>query len=211
MIVSLKFSLAMFFGFVVLGWLSLAIAREHPKLRNPLAFCVAFGAAYSASFALDLFFGAIAHVYSFSPLEMPVFTWAVIGLGLHLLSRLVAISARAIRVPYLLIGALAVLAGVIGPHRHSVYTGLALLVIGVFAPLCSPYTGMVGTPHLREVMRGSIIMLLTLGVGIGIAFFVAQVVKMWYPKQASIVFLLVSGWWLWTGRKFARARDQRRS
>jgi len=57
-------------------------------------------------------------------------------------------------------------------------------------------------------MRSFIVMLLTLASGVGIAFLLARLVAHWFPKQFGIVFVLVSLWWLWTGWKYASARDR---
>lgn len=99
--------------------------------RNPIAFCLALGAAYSASSALDMFFGALLKVYPFSPLSVPIFTWGGMAIALHVAARMVAVSVNWTRNPYLLLGGLATIAGVFGTHRYSLLVGFPLLLIGL--------------------------------------------------------------------------------
>ena len=116
-------------GLSIIGLLEW-VCRHHPRWRNLLAFCVALGAAYTASFALDLFVGSVLGFYSFKPYVPPVFTWTGISLGLHFLAQRAAVSNRPVGVPYFLTGGLATLMGLVGPHKHNVFVGLPLLVIG---------------------------------------------------------------------------------
>jgi hypothetical protein len=59
-------------------------------------------------------------------------------------------------------------------------------------------------------MRFFITLLLTLAVGIGIAFGLAKLIGIWFPKQAPIVFWLIAAWWLWTAWKYSKALNEGR-
>jgi len=143
--------------------MSLASETESVKTgyRNPVAFCLALGAAYSASFALDMFFGALLGVYTFSPLSVPIFTWGVMAIALHFVARMVAVSVNWTRNPYLLLGALAAIAGVFGTHRHSLLVGVPLLLIGLAgrapskpAPSACPACPKCGSANVLPILYG---------------------------------------------------------
>jgi membrane protein implicated in regulation of membrane protease activity len=57
-------------------------------------------------------------------------------------------------------------------------------------------------------MRLIITYLLTLGLGLGIAFGVAWMVGLAWPRARVPVFLIVALWWLWVGWRYAQARDR---
>ena len=114
--------------FAVLTW----IQQNHPRWRNFSAFVVAAGAAYAASFTLDLFIGASIGFYPFSPFTIPVFTWSGITVALHCLARYASVSPRWIQLPYLGFGGIAAMAGILGPHRFNIAVGTPLILFALF-------------------------------------------------------------------------------
>ena len=128
-----KFAIVIGLAFALLAWITDGVRRNFPKLRNTLAFCLALGSAYSLSFALDLFVGAVAKIYSFSPFTFPVFTWTAIAIAVYYLSQIAATSKWALRLPYLLLGAFVTVVGVMAGHPRHFYVGIPLLVMGVVA------------------------------------------------------------------------------
>lgn len=60
-------------------------------------------------------------------------------------------------------------------------------------------------------MRSSIIICLVLVVGIGIAFLISQLVKIWFPRLAVAVFLIMSACWIYAGWRGAEEFYRRRS
>jgi hypothetical protein len=138
-----KFAVAMGLAFALLAWITDRVRRNLPKLRNTLAFCLASGSAYSLSFALDLFVGAVAKIYPFSPLTVPVFTWTGIAIALYYLSQIAAISKWSVRLPYLLLGAFVAVVGFMASHPQHFYVAIPLLAIGLVA---SPKPISVATP-----------------------------------------------------------------
>jgi hypothetical protein len=119
--------------FAVLSW----IRQHHPRWRNFSAFVVAAGAAYAASFALDLFVGACLGFYPFRPFTFPVFTWSGITIALHSLARYASVSTRWIQVPYLGVGGIAAMAGILGPHRYNIVVGTPLILFALFPAFLS--------------------------------------------------------------------------
>jgi len=119
--------------FAVLGW----IKQNHPRWRDVSAFVVATGAAYAASFALDLFIGAYVGFYPFSPFTLPVFAWSGIAIALHRLAQFASVSPRWIQLPYLGIGGIAVMAGLMGPHKFNIAVGTPLVLFALFSALLS--------------------------------------------------------------------------
>jgi hypothetical protein len=117
----LEFAGLVFIGatvlFAVLGW----IKDRHPGWRNVAAIVVAAGAAYSASFALDMCIGA--------------FTWSGIAIILHLFARSVSARRVWIGTPYLFFGALAVTPGLVGPHKLDIAVGVPLILFGILSIL----------------------------------------------------------------------------
>lgn len=118
-------------GGLILFGLVKWVEREHPNWRNPVAFILALGAAYAASFALNMFVGALAGVYSFSPLTLPVFTWAVIAFILFVLSRHLRPQNRWICAAFYLIGGIAVFAGLLSPARYNILVGIPLMLFAL--------------------------------------------------------------------------------
>ena len=59
-------------------------------------------------------------------------------------------------------------------------------------------------------MRLVIIYLLTLLLGAGLAFFASWLVGLLWPQGRLPVFVIVGLWWIWTGWKYAKARDEGR-
>jgi hypothetical protein len=57
-------------------------------------------------------------------------------------------------------------------------------------------------------MRLIFIFLFTMLLGVGIAAAVAALVGLFLRTGKVPVFLLVAVWWLWTGWKYAKARDE---
>jgi len=143
-----------FVGGLVLFGLVNWVEREHPNWRNPVAFILALGAAYAASFALDMFVGALAGVYSFSPLTLPVFTWTVIAFILFVLSRHLRPQNRWICAAFCLIGGIACFAGLLGPDRYSMLVGIPLMFFGLVyragSPLREPGNARVSTLTREE-------------------------------------------------------------
>lgn len=57
-------------------------------------------------------------------------------------------------------------------------------------------------------MRLLINYVLTLSMGVGIACGIAWLVGLAWPAAKIPVFLIISVWWLWTGWRYAQARDR---
>ena len=138
MLLLLEVGAIIFVGGMVLFAFVKWVELKHSKWRNPVAFFLALGAAYAASFALDMFVGALAGVYSFSPLTLPVFTWAVIAYSLFILSRHLRPQNRWICAAFYLIGGIAVFAGLLGPARYSILVGIPLMLFGLVYHAASP-------------------------------------------------------------------------
>lgn len=47
-------------------------------------------------------------------------------------------------------------------------------------------------------------------LGLAFAYFVAFLVGLKWPNAKAAVFLIISLWWLWTGWRYAKARDRGR-
>ncbi len=122
-------------------------------------------AAYTASFALDMIVGALAGVYSFSPLTLPVFTWAVIAFTLFVLSRHVRPQNCWICAAFYLIGGIAVFAGLLGPARYGILVGIPLMLFALVLASASPLRnkganarslgGVATTPELPDELNDS--------------------------------------------------------
>lgn len=120
--------------FALLGW----VRNKRPSWRNVTGFLVALGAAYAASFALDLFFGGLVGFYPFGPLTLPLFTWLGITIVLHALAQFVSVSKRFVTLPYFIVGGIATMTGIVGSHRYSVLVGTPLIL---FALVCLGLAG----------------------------------------------------------------------
>ncbi len=131
MLALLQFAVFTLAVFGSLGLLLMWIRRRHPRWRSPVAFVVALGAAYAASFSLDMFVGSLVEVYAFKPYVSAVFVWMGYAIGLHLLAAMVAVSTKPVWVPYILTGTLAAVVGSLGPHRYNILVGLPLVGIGL--------------------------------------------------------------------------------
>ncbi len=57
-------------------------------------------------------------------------------------------------------------------------------------------------------MRFFFTLLVTLLVGISLAGIVAWVIRIWFPRAAIVVFVIVSVYWLYLGWRYASERDQ---
>jgi len=57
-------------------------------------------------------------------------------------------------------------------------------------------------------MRFFITYLLTLLMGLAIAFGIGFVVRLWFPTAGLVLFVLIALWWLWVGTKYAIWRDR---
>jgi hypothetical protein len=124
------------------------IVRKHPRWRGPSAFVVAFGAAYAASLALDVFIGAFVGFYPFTPFTPPVWTWSGIAIALHSLARFASGGpSRWIQLPYLGIGGFAAMTGFLGPHKHSIAVGAPLILFA----LCSAFFSERATAQNKNV------------------------------------------------------------
>ena len=132
MIALLEFAAIVLFGasilFGTLSW----IKEKRPRWRDVSAFVVATAAAYSASFVLDMFTGACVGVYSFSPFALPVFAWSGIAIVLYLFARYVSVRRVWIGVPYLAFGGLAIIGGLLSPHKYDIGVGLPLILFAIF-------------------------------------------------------------------------------
>ncbi len=53
-----------------------------------------------------------------------------------------------------------------------------------------------------------LVTVLTLAVGVGAAFLVSLVVRIWFPSLAIPVFLILSLLWLRLGWRYAKMRDR---
>lgn len=107
------------------------IKRQHVRWSGLATLVLASGAAYAGSFALDMIVGACIGFYKFSPLTLPIFTWTGIAIALHSYATSLNAHRGWIVTPYLVLGGLAFVMGMIGPHRYSVLVGLPLILIGV--------------------------------------------------------------------------------
>lgn len=131
-----------FVAIVIAGGITLSAAlswmkQKHPRWRDCAAFVVAGGAAYAASFALDMFIGAYVRVYSFSPFTIPVFTWSGIAVALHRFARSASVTRRWMILPYLAIGGIAMMTGFLGPHKYNIAVGAPLVLFALFSFLSS--------------------------------------------------------------------------
>ena len=130
MLVFLEFLIAIILGVVFVAVVVAWVKQKHARWRNLAAFTLAAGAAYSASFALDIFIGAVLKVYPLSPFALPVFTWTAIALVLHHFARTISIRPLWVAVPYFGFGAVAVIAGIVGPHEYDIAVGGPLILLG---------------------------------------------------------------------------------
>jgi hypothetical protein len=101
-------------------------------MKKIIAFIIAGVSAYSFSFAVDLLLGGLLGVYP-STAFLPVVTWSIIATITALIALRLAPRGRFLVVPFVLLGLLAMLGGVV-EHRYSLFVGLILLgqAIGVW-------------------------------------------------------------------------------
>jgi hypothetical protein len=131
----LEFAAIVFVGVFTLSGVLRWTKQAHPRWRDFVAFMFAAGAAYSASFAFDMGIGAFVGYYSFSPFTLPVFTWSGIAIALHCFARSASVHRRWIALPYLGFGGLAVITGLLGPHKFNMAVGTPLIVFAIFSLL----------------------------------------------------------------------------
>src|ERR1035437_2377721 len=98
------------------------------SVRGVLSFVFGAVAAYSLSFGLDLLVASATGYYSTRPYGAGLL-WASMGALFHVVARRISTSKYPVVIPYSLFGGLAVLSGVIGPHRFNVLVGLPLIVV----------------------------------------------------------------------------------
>jgi hypothetical protein len=134
----LEFVAIIFVAWLILSGLVTWVERKHPNWRNPVAFVLALGAAYAASFALDLIAGSLVGVYPFRPVIGPAFTWIGIACGLFIMSRSLRPQNRWICAAFYLIGGFACFVGLLGPHRYDILVGVPLMAFGLVCPAASP-------------------------------------------------------------------------
>jgi membrane protein implicated in regulation of membrane protease activity len=60
------------------------------------------------------------------------------------------------------------------------------------------------------MVRIVVLFVLMFLLGIAGAFFASWLVGLIWPRARLTVFVVVSVWWLWTGWKYAKARDEGR-
>lgn len=60
----------------------------------------------------------------------------------------------------------------------------------------------------QDPMRFFVTLLLTLAMGIGAAFLLSLFVRVWFPRLATVLFVVISLWWLYLGWRYASARDR---
>jgi hypothetical protein len=60
-------------------------------------------------------------------------------------------------------------------------------------------------------VRSSIIISLVLLIGIGMALLTSLLVKIWFPRLAVVVFLIMSACWIYAGWRGAEGFYRRRS
>ncbi len=126
-----EFAAVVVLGGVVLLTLLSWIRETRPVWRNTTGFLVALGAAYAASFALGLFIGASVGFYPLHPLTIPVFTWSGLAVALHGSARFVSSSNRSVSLPYVIVGGIATMTGILGSHRYSILVGAPLILFAL--------------------------------------------------------------------------------
>jgi hypothetical protein len=94
------------------------------RLKLFISLCFATVSAYTFSFALDLLFGGLFHVYT-GKAFLPVVSWSLLSFAALLIAFLVVGGVRWLAMPYLCFGLLASLGGIVGTAHYS------LLVAGV--------------------------------------------------------------------------------
>jgi tetratricopeptide (TPR) repeat protein len=110
---------------VFLGW----ICEKHPKWRNFTGFMVELGSAYSASFVFDMLTQVGIGRLQFGGVITPVFTWTGMAIACHMLASNVAISIRALYIPYLIFGGIAIFATI--AKWHNIFIALPLLIVAL--------------------------------------------------------------------------------
>ena len=95
-------------------------------MRGITTFILAAISAYTFSFSLDLLFGAMGGVYP-STAYLPVVTWSLISALLLIIDLKIKRRKLYIWFPFVLVGLLAILGGIVGSHPHNYLVGVVLL------------------------------------------------------------------------------------
>jgi hypothetical protein len=97
------------------------------RFRLFTSLCLATVSAYTFSFALDLLFGGLFHVYSTTAF-LPVVSWSLLSFGALLVAFLLVGCNRWLAIPHAGLGSLATLSGMVGARHYSLLVGGILLV-----------------------------------------------------------------------------------
>lgn len=127
-------------AFVVLWIFLLWICNNHPRWRNATGFIVELGSAYSAGFVFDMLTQVGIGILQFGNVVTPVITWTAIAIACHILASNVALSVRALYIPYILNGGIAMIATMV--KLHNIFIALPLLVVAFIiyqleSPVCA--------------------------------------------------------------------------
>src|SRR5690349_18452771 len=96
--------------------------------RPVIAFALACIGVYAFSFALDLVFGMLFHVYPVSTTLLPVATWGTIGLVTFLSAGALRPHRVAIIVPCVGVALIALYGAIVGTHPHSYAVAFTLIL-----------------------------------------------------------------------------------
>jgi hypothetical protein len=99
-------------------------------MRTGIGIILAAAAAYAFSFAIDLLLGGLVGVYP-STAFLPVVTWSLIATVALVVAYKSAAGSRWLALPFVALGAVALLGAVVGSHPHS-YGVAALLLLQAF-------------------------------------------------------------------------------
>ena len=120
------------------------LSRQNDYYHGLLGFGCGAIAAYALSFGLDLLVYSAVGYYPAGAYG-PGVLWVALGTSFHIGARKLSASRYAIVVPYCFFGGLAVLTGIVGPHRFNLLVGLPLLVVAALYAR----QGMTGGPARR--------------------------------------------------------------
>jgi hypothetical protein len=107
------------------------VSRRSSAVRNSTAFLIALVSAYVLSIAFDSVWGRI--VGGFALTIIPILVGTFYGFGLYIEAGKLATRPVVGRLAYIIIGALATSAGLIG-QKHNFFVGASLLTLSVVLP-----------------------------------------------------------------------------
>jgi hypothetical protein len=108
-----------------------ATIRYLSGMRNGLSVVVAFASAYVFSIAFDNIWVAVVGNKAVN--VTPVIGGILYGVGFFFPARRLATNPILVRSAYVVIGALALCAGILG-HRHNLLVGASMLLLSVVLP-----------------------------------------------------------------------------